>query len=427
MRPDTQPGTGAVGVVVDQFPSISETFILREMLELERAGFQLVPLARAGLAEGEPHADAASLAARTVYRSVPGSPRSLANQIRALLRYPAGYLSALTFALRHSIQTPAYARELLGALLAAGDFAVGIPRGTRLAHVHAQFCSVPATIGLLLAEILGVSFSMSGHARDVFTHESILLGHKLVEAEFTTVCTRHARDRLLRQYPLATGERLHLIYHGIDPSRFVPSRSPRPLPREILSVGRLVPKKGFDILLRAAAIVRSRGAEFVLRIVGDGPERDDLERLAVGLGLREVAVFHGRLTQEELLPLYERAHAFALASIVTEDGDRDGLPNVLLEALAMGVPTVATTTGGIPELIVHEETGLLAQPGDPESLALQLERILYDEELRDRVVRAGRERVVLDFDSRRNIEKLVGLLGRYVQREGPAGSPPAEQ
>lgn len=185
----------------------------------------------------------------------------------------------------------------------------------------------------------------------------------------------------------------------------------------VLAVGRLVEKKGFDILLRAAALARARGAQFELHFVGDGPEREDLERLASGLGLRDVVVFHGRMTQEELRPLYEQARVFAIASIVTADGDRDGIPNVLLEALAMGVPTVATNTGGIPELIEHEETGLLAKPGDPVDLSEQLERILYDEDLRERVRKAGRERVALDFDITRNIDGLITLLDKCIDRD----------
>lgn len=414
---------GALAVVLGEFPSTSETFILREMLELERQGFRIVPFALEEPDEPEAHVDAADLAARTVYRPPPLSLSCLLRQGLALLRYPAGYLSALLFVLRHTVQSPGTARELVGSLLTAGCFALAAPRRPPLGHVHAQFSSKPATVGLLLAEVLGVTFSMSCHARDVFTRESILLGRKLSEAEFTAVCTRHGQERLQRQHPLVAGDNVHLVYHGIDPSRFMPPLEPPPEPRIVLSVGRLVPKKGFDILLRAAAMARSHGADFELHIVGEGPERDDLERLAVGLGLRDTVVFRGRMTQEELLPLYERAHAFALASVVTEDGDRDGLPNVLLEALAMGVPTVGAATGGIPELIEHEQTGLLARPGDPEDLAEQLERIIYDEQLRDHVRRAGRERIIMDFDISRNAETLAALLARHVKPSpGQAGA-----
>ncbi len=418
MRHSRRRQTGSVGMVLDEFPSLSETFILREMLELQRRGFEVVPLALRRPAEGPSHAEAEDLAARTLYRCAPLSCRCALRQGVALLRFPAGYASAALLVLTNAVRSPRAGRELLSALVSAACFALAVPRERRLSHVHAQFCSMPATVGLLLAEILGVTFSISCHARDLFTDEAILLGRKLHDAEFVAVCTEHGLERLRRLYPFAAGN-AHLIYHGVDPGRFVPPAedAPRPAVPMVLSVGRLVEKKGHEILLRAAALARSRGAEFELHLVGEGPERPDLERLAAGLGLREVTVFHGRMTQEELLPLYRQAHAFALASIVTRDGDRDGLPNALLEALAMGIPSVATSTGGIPELVVHEETGLLAKPGDPVDLSQQLERIIYDEELRSRVRKAGRERTVLEFDSSRNIERLAALLSSYARHD----------
>lgn len=407
-------------MVVGEFPSTSETFILRELLALQRNGFDLSVLALSRTVE-EPHADAAGLMDLCMWAAPRASARSLGRQLLAVLRRPSGYLSAVVFVLRRALRQRRALRELVGALLCAGDLAAS--RGCRgLAHIHAQFCSRPATVGLLLAEMLGVTFSMSCHARDIFTTEGQLVGEKLAEAEFATVCTRHGLERLQRQYQLAAGGNLHLVYHGVDPSRFMPPLERPAGPAVVLAVGRMVPKKGFDILLRAAALARSHGAEFELHFVGDGPELEDLERLASGLGLRDQTVFHGRLTQEDLLPLYERASALCCASIVTEDGDRDGIPNVLLEALAMGVPVVATTTGGIPEVIEHEHTGLLARPGDAAALAEQLERILYDEELRDRVRKAGRERIILDFDITRNIDRLVALLQKYVAVGEPAGT-----
>lgn len=412
----------SLGVILGEFPSTSETFILREMLQLEEQGFELVPFALDRPREERPHADAEDLAKRTIYREPPLSAGCLLRQAAAMIRFPAGYASALVFVIKGSLSAPSTARELLSSLLAAGCFALAAPRRRRCSHIHAQFCSMTATVGLLLAEILGVTFSMSCHARDIFTRESILLGRKLSEAEFTAVCTRHGLERLRREHRLVAGENVHLIYHGIDPSRFMPPPEPPSRPPIVLTVGRLVQKKGFDILLRAAALAHSRGAQFELHIVGEGPERDDLERLAGGLGLRDMTTFHGRLTQEELIPLYQQAHASAIASIVIEDGDRDGIPNVLLEALAMGIPTVATSTGGIPELIVHEETGLIAQPGDHADLADQLERIIYDEELRDHVRKAGRQKIILEFDISRNIEKLAALLDKYVPRRSEEGT-----
>ena len=406
---------GMLGVVLGQFPSTSETFILREMRQLERCGFPIVPLSLLPAEEGQVHADAADLGGRTLYRSRLLTGTSFLRQMQAFLRYPTGYAGAVLYVLRHALGTPSAARELLSSLITAADFAAQLPRKTSLAHVHAQFCSVPATVGLVLAELLSITFSMSCHARDIFTGESRLMDLKLSEAEFAAVCTEHGRDRLRRTHPLTAGEKVQLIHHGLDLSEFMPPLQRPEEPIIVLSVGRLVPKKGFDILLRAAALAKAQGTEFELHIVGDGPEKDDLNRLAGGLGLRDSVVFHGRLTLQQVIPLYETAHAFAMASVVTEDGDRDGIPNVLIEALAMGVPTVATKTGGIPEIIIDEQTGLLAQPGSPGDLAEKLERILSDSQLRETVRKEGRRKVSIDFDIARNIERLAALLGRYME------------
>lgn len=405
---------GTLAIIVDQFPCTSETFVLREMLELERRGFALAPLALRPRGE-RVHADAEALAAKTLYRSRALSGRCLWRQLVAMVRYPLGYASGLALAARNGLRQPRAARDLVVGLLAAGDFAAQLKRRQRVEHIHAQFCGTPATTGMLLAEMLNVTFSIAGHARDIFTNESVLLDEKLAEAEFVVVCTRHGQERLQRAHRIAAQDKVHLVHHGLDLSRFVPPLQRPAGVRKVLSVGRLVEKKGFSILLRAAALARSRGAEFELHLVGEGPERDDLERLASGLGLRDAVVFRGELTQEELRELYTEASVFALASVVTADGDRDGIPNVLIEALAMGVPTVATATGGIPELVEDEVTGLLAQPGDAQDLSERLERALYDEELRDRVRVAGRERVALEFDVSRNTEALAALLERHVQ------------
>jgi len=184
--------------------------------------------------------------------------------------------------------------------------------------------------------------------------------------------------------------------------------------RLILSVGRLVEKKGFPFLLQAAAILHGRGVPFEAIVVGDGPMRDELERLAGGLGLRDKVVFAGHLTQEQLGHVYRRADVFCLASIVAKDGDRDGLPNVILEAMGYGVPVVASNLSAIPEVVVAEETGLLVAPGSPQELAAQLERMLGDPSLRARLAENARRLVETEFDLRKNTVRLGSLFAQML-------------
>lgn len=407
---------GRLVYVMGRFPSLSETFILREIEELERRGLSLSLMS---LEPGEEvvHERARALAARTIYRPAPLSLGTLLAVAWVTLTRPFGYASALLFVARNGLRTPRAAGELVRSLLAAAFFACAL-RGKRVRHVHAHFASMPATVGLLLAHILETTCSFSAHARDLFTDETVLLERKLREAEFVAVCTEYGLEHLRRQFPVSGGDRLHLVYHGVDAVELMPLPQPEPPagPPEILSVGRLVEKKGFPFLLRAAAILRRRGVDFVLRIVGAGPDAEDLRRLAAGLALGDAVRFDGPMPHEQLLPIFRRAAVFALASVVASDGDRDGLPNVLLEALALGVPVVSTRVSAIPELIEHEETGLLAKPGDADDLADQLERMLFDEELRARVIEQGRTRVVTRFDVRENVALLADRFTAAMAR-----------
>ncbi|MEA3399798.1 MAG: glycosyltransferase [Armatimonadota bacterium] len=407
---------GRLVYVLGSFPSLSETFVLREIEELERRGFRLSLLS---LEPGEEvvHRRAEELAERTVYRPSPLSARSMLAQLVAVALYPFGYAAAVGFVLANALRTPRAAGELIRSLAAAAFLACAL-RGSRPRHVHAHFASMPATVGLLLALMLETAFSFSAHARDLFAHEAVLMDKKLREAEFVAVCTRHGLEQLRLQHPVSSGERLNLIYHGVDVVELMPPprREPSDQAPLILSVGRLVEKKGFPILLRAAAILRQRMVDFRLRIVGSGPEEEDLRRMVTGLALGECVQLDGPMPHEELLPIFRRADLFVLASVVASDGDRDGLPNVLLEALALGVPAVGTQVSAIPELIEHEETGLLAGPGDPEDLADQMERMLFDEELRARVIEQGRREVVTRFDIRENVTKLVDLFSAVMTR-----------
>ncbi len=413
MRKSRRPGR--LVYVVGSFPSLSETFIMREIAELERRGFRLSIMS---LEPGDDvvHASAQDMASRTIYRPSPLSPRSILAGLVAMALYPFGYAGALLFATGSMLRNPAAAGEFLRSMAAAAFFACAL-RGRRTRHVHAHFASMPATVGILLAHILETTFSFSAHARDIFTREAVVLDRKLLQAEFVAVCTRYGLELLRRKHPVSTKQRLNLIYHGVDVVELMPLPSLQPADHapEILSVGRLVEKKGFPILLRAAAMLRRRGIDFQLRIVGDGPDEGDLRRLTAGLALEESVRFEGAVPHEKLIPIFRRAEVFVLASIVAADGDRDGLPNVLLEAMALGIPVVSTRISAIPELVRHQETGLLARPGDPEHLADQMERMLFDEQLRARVTEEARRVVVTHFDLRENVVKLADLFSEAMR------------
>jgi glycosyltransferase involved in cell wall biosynthesis len=402
-------GRARLVYVLGAFPSLSETFILREMVALEQMGFHVTPVCLVPTPDGQPvHAEAEPFVARALHRPRPFSAASLGALLRACLQRPLGVASASWFLVRELILRPGWARELVSAYLAAAYFASRLRRRD-LRHVHAHWAGATASVGIMLAEMCGCAFSLSCHV-EIFRPEIRLLSRKLREADFVTVCTQYGLERLQRSHSLIAAEKLHLIHHGVDAARLAAeTHVDYPLPL-ILSVGRLVEKKGFPFLLQAAAILSGQGMQFELIIVGDGPLRDELERLVGGLGLRDKVIFAGALTQEELGHVFRRADALALASIIGQDGDRDGLPNVILEAMAYGVPVVASNITAIPEAVIPEETGLLAAPGSPQELAAQLERALGDDELRQRLIVNAQRKVAAEFDQQKNVVVLARLF-----------------
>lgn len=429
MAEQTAEPRARLAYVLGQFPSVSETFILREIIALERLGFHITPLSLQPGA-GVVHAAARPLAERTVYRPHPFSGPGIAALFGAFFNKPFGCLSALWLVMHHTVREPRAFRELLNAYAAACYFVANVPPG-QMRHIHAHFATFPATVGLILAEILGVGLSISCHARDIFTNEARLLQVKLSETEFLTVCTEYGADMLKRKHSIMNLDRLKVIRHGLDLSEFRDLKHTEYRVPLIVSVGRMVEKKGFPILLRAAAMLAAEGVEFELALIGDGPQRDELERLANGLGLSHKVYFPGYLPFEEVLGTYRYADVFALTPIVAHDGDRDGLPNAIVEAMACGVPVVATNVGGVPELVEHEVTGLLAQPGNVQEIAQHLERALIDQPLREKIAANAWQRVIRDHDADKNAFVLGSVFAELLKLRkwppGPdAGSPPAD-
>jgi len=225
-------------------------------------------------------------------------------------------------------------------------------------------------------------------------------------------CTEYNRRYLSTQFGSASNSKLHRIYHGLDLSqfRFCWPRTFDSQPPVILSVARLVEKKGLSDLILAADILRQRGHRFQVEIVGDGPLRQSLEAQVRRLGLNDRVTLLGPLPHEIIRRAYQRVCLFALPCVVGADGDRDGIPNVLLEAMASGVPVVSTPISGIPEVINSEEEGLLVPPNRPAQLADALERLLNSPELRERLAFAARAKIETCFSIEKNSAQLLSLF-----------------
>jgi glycosyltransferase involved in cell wall biosynthesis len=263
-------------------------------------------------------------------------------------------------------------------------------------------------VALVASRLLDARYSVTAHAREIYV-APVLLPERISNAAFTATCTEYNRRHLATLVDRSTGERILRLYHGLDLSTFDgrPRRAEdaqRPL---LLSVAQLWERKGLEDLVRACGHLRDRGSEFRCEIVGEGPLRPRLEALIAELRLGELVTLTGPLPHPEVVARLAAARAFVLPCVVAPDGDRDGIPNVILEAMASGLPVVSTPVSGIPEVVRDGETGYLVPEHDPEAVASACERLLTDADLASRLGEAGRVFVRREFDLHRNVDRLI--------------------
>lgn len=389
-------------VLVNGFPRLSETFVLQELLELERRGLRLHVVALRRPAEIVQQDALSELRASVEYLA--DSPLQY-QRVRVRLAHTAFFLKRrldYVNALAEVMASPEFSRALgaRAALLAHRIVRLGSP------PLYVHFAHKPATVGRLAALLAGVPYALSAHAKDIWLTPDDELAKKVRDAEVVLTCTEEGRDQLAE---LAEGQTpVRLAYHGVELRQWSGQLSDGP-PR-VLAVGRLVEKKGHALLLQAAALLRDRGLDFTVRLAGEGPEWSKLQRLVHQLGLGDRVVFLGPLTESEVQEEYRRADVFALPCRKLPNGDQDGLPNVILEAMAHGLPVVSTRLGGIVEAIEDEDSGLLADQDDASGLACQLARLLAARDLRMRIGQGGRRRVAERFERSANLPGVVDAL-----------------
>jgi glycosyltransferase involved in cell wall biosynthesis len=257
----------------------------------------------------------------------------------------------------------------------------------------------------------GLPFSFTAHAKDIYTSDPRQLREKIVLARFVITCTQYNRDYLKR---LAPGGQtpIDCIYHGIDPRLFVAagcgeSKGRQQEPWRLLTVARLTAKKGLPTVLETLCRLRDRGVAFEHVLIGDGELRDETLALIRRLGLTGFTRWLGTQPHDVVLEHYRRADVFLLGCRIAPNGDRDGIPNVLMEAMAMGVPVVATRVSAIPELVQHRRTGMLVPPEDPEAMTQAVLELFGDPELEKQIVTRARERVIRHFDNQVLIRRLA--------------------
>ena len=400
-------GKPNVGYVVSAWPRLSETFILNEVISIERLGVRL-RIFTTKEAEGKVANTKASVVhAPVTCLSLKHNPRAIGQScIRLFLRQPVRFCQTVLRALR-------YRRWGVLRCFFQATYLAEILVRESLTHLHAHFAHDPTLVTMFAHYLTGIPYSFTAHAKDIYVKTSPeLLRAEAQTAQAVVTCTEYNRRYLSTQIGSANNGKLHCIYHGLDLSEFK-FCSPWTVdgePPVILSVARLVEKKGLSDLISAADILRQRGRRFHVEIVGDGPLRERLEAQVRRLGLNDHVRFLGPLPHERLCRIYQSVCVFALPCVVAPDGDRDGIPNVLLEAMASGVPVVSTPVSGIPEVIRAEVEGLLVPPNSPRTLADALDKLLNSAELREQLALAARAKIETCFSIERNSAQLLSLF-----------------
>ncbi len=398
-----------VAYIMSRFPKLTETFILYEILALEEQGVpvEIFPLLR------EPttimHPEATPLVERAHFQPFFSWPIMRA-QLRFLRRDPRLYLSTLWAVLRGTWGSLNFFVGGLGTFPKSVYFAE-LMAAAGIRHVHAHFASHPAVAAFIIHRLTGISFSFTAHGSDLHVDRH-MLREKVEAAALVVAISNYNRELILEECGDVFRDKVTVIHCGVDTQVF----QPRPGavrsmdaggPFSILCTGTLHEVKGQSYLVEACRLLDRRGIGFVCHFVGDGPDCGALAEQIARAGLSNRILLHGRRTREQIADLLATVDVVVAPSVPTKSGKREGIPVVLMEAMSSGVPVVASRISGIPELVEHEQSGLLAPPRDASALAEALERLYADPELRQRLGREGRATVLREFDLATNAALLA--------------------
>lgn len=389
-----------VAYIVKRYPRYSETFIVNEILAHEEAGldihiFALLPpqdshfqdiisKVKAPVTYLPAKADRAS----TFWERLKKVSRRYPSMWKVLGQYPN-----------------ASAREILQAL----ELSLHIGR-MQITHMHAHFATTSTTVAQIASAITEVPFSFTAHAKDIFHQDNdfVALATKFEQAKCAITVSDFNLSYLTHDLSVRA-EKVVKVYNGLDLVQF-PYQSPQQREPVICAIGRLVEKKGFCDLISACHLLKTQGVQFRCEIIGDGELKEDLQQQIQELEVEDVVVLKGSLPQLQVKQHLHKAAVFAAPCVIGQDGNRDGLPTVLLESMALGTPCVSTDVTGIPEVILNEQTGLMVQQHNHKSLAIALERLLVDSQLRVKLSQQARLLIENQFDVHANAKKIRTLF-----------------
>ncbi|MCF8383077.1 MAG: glycosyltransferase family 4 protein [Chlorobium sp.] len=391
----------SIAYLCSEYPAISHTFIYREIQSLRQNGFTVhtASIRRPEKVDIMTPDEQKEAQNTLMVLSQPVSAIIRAH-LGCLLKNPAGYLKMAATAFRLTVSGPKDPVRAAAYFVEAGILIPWIQHNG-ITHIHEHFANPTAIVAMLIKRYGAITYSISVHGPDIFyTVDTAMLQEKIREASFVRCISHYCRSQVMRLADPVIWNRFHIVRCGIDPELYSPRPDPDNVIPRLLCVGRLVPAKGQHILLEACAILKREGTPFRLTFTGDGPDRTSLEEHTRTHGIRDLVTFTGALGQDKVRLQYDQADIFVLASFA------EGVPVVLMEAMAKEIPVVSTRITGIPELIDHEHDGLLAIPGDPEDLARQLTALLANSALRREYGKAGRLKVIERYNQHQNNSQL---------------------
>ena len=404
-----------IAYMMSRFPKISETFILFEILEQERLGntVEVFPLLR----EHQPvtHPEAERLTARAHFHPFLSLPIILAN-LSFMLKKPLAYFKTLF--------------EVLGGTFGSTNFFFGaltyFPKAVRFAHemqqlgiehIHAHFCNHPAMVALIIHRLTGIPYSFTAHGSDLHKDKR-MLDKKVAASAFAVTVSNFNKGEMIKACGEHMRDKIHIIHCGIDSEVFLPvEKKKRKGPLRIICVASYEEVKGHKYLVEACRLLRERGIDFVCDLIGDGPVREQVKKQIADLNLQDKVIMRGSRKRQEVAEMMRAADVKVLASVPTAEGKREGVPVVIMEAMATGLPVISSQLSGIPELVDDGRTGILTQPGDVNALANALQKLHENPTLRFNMGRAGREKVLREFNMKINVAELADLFAAEKKQE----------
>ena len=406
------PPVRSMAYLLSQYPMLSMIFVLREVLQLREMGFHL-NIASINTPDRPPEgltAEELSESSQAYHLKKHALKDGLKAHFVTLFTNFGGYWRGIQLLGQLAGLDPR--KMVLNLMYFSEALMVGVwMRRVGQQHLHVHLGSQAATVGLYVKHVFQVGYSITVHGPDEFYDApGQYLEEKIAAADFICCISFFARSQLMKLSPYAHWNKLVVSRLGVDPSVFSP-RPSRPAPDvfEILCVGRLCSAKGQHILLDAVSKLAQQGRRVRLRVVGQGPDEASLKALAAGTGKPELAVFEGAVNQDHIRKLYAAADIFCISSFA------EGIPVVLMEAMAMEIPCVTTHITGIPELIRNGIDGMLVAPSDVDGLVEALEKLMDDTALRERISKSGRQRVLEHYNLRRSVEKLAAIFSERVK------------